>query len=203
MSLYPTLTEAEFVNINLGIEQAVLKSNFEERGKIQVKRKWLYPRRAVSLSYGSVTNAEIRTLEQFWINRNGEYSIFTFIMPDTEISDYEGEYISTADGVIDFFNIPTKAATGVVIYGDGGEYTQVADATSAGDYILTESGGTDGVDLIEFIDIPPVGTILTADFTGPLAIRCRFAGPIQYSRTRASISVNDISVNLSGTLMDE
>ncbi len=201
MSLYPTLTESEFITFNQGIDQKVLKSNFEGLGKQQVKRKWLYPKRNLTINYSSINNAELRLLEKFYVDRYGGYSSFTFIMPATEISIYTSEYIGMGDGSTTAFNLPSKAATSISIYNDGSLIT--AGDTTTGDYYITADSGRDGVDLITFNEAPVDGNRITTDFTGPLAMRCRFTDTISYQRSRISIGLNDISVSLSGLLIDE
>jgi len=203
MALYPTLEATPFVSINQGIEQRVLKSNFDKLGKEQVKRKWLYPKRSVGLSYSNIVNADLRELEQFYIDRYGGFLAFTFIMPSTEISIYEGEYVGTGDGSTTVYNLPFKSATSISITVDGSPYVIGQDSTDAGDCYIIEDGGQDGVDSLVCHVTPPAGTRIITNFTGRLAIRCRFEDNISYSRSNRNISLNDISVSLKGLLMDE
>jgi hypothetical protein len=197
MALYPTLSESPFITISRGIEQKILKSNFDNLGKIQVKRKWLYPRRKLQLNYTRITNTELMELEQFYINRNGPYNAFTFIYPSSESETITSEYVATGDGSTTGFNLPFKGGSSISIYIDGNLQSTPSN------YTITENGGTDGVDSISFTDAPESGARVICDFTGRLAIKCRFLDEIQHVRSRASVSLNSVTVNLYGILMDE
>jgi hypothetical protein len=197
MSLYPNLSEVGFNVISQDMTQKVLKSGFEDLGKTQVKRKWLYPKRNFSLKYQNILNDPLRVLEQFYMARNGGFSSFTFIMPDTETNDYVGEYVGTMDGSKVAFNLPCKDATGIKIYVDNIEQTLTTN------YSLTLSGGADGVDLCTFVSAGSAGARVTIDFSGVLAVQCRFKDTINFDRVRYSKSFNNFSVDLEGLLFDE
>ncbi len=201
MALYPTLTQSPYLTLSQDINQKVLKSNFDDLGKEQVKRKWLYPKRNVGLDYRNITNAQLRVLEQFYVDRNGGYLAFTYIMPLTETGIYEGEYVGTGDGSTTVYNLPFKSGASVSITVDGSPYV-IGDATS-GDCYIIEGGGQDGVDSLICHVTPASGVRVITDFTGRLAIRCRFDESIAYSRFNNNIGMNDISVSLKGILMDE
>ena len=203
MALYPTLEETPYVSINQGIDQKVLRSNFDDLGKEQVKRKWLYPKRNIGLSYSNISNSDVREIEQFYVDRYGAYLAFTFIMPTTELSTYESEYVGTGDGSTAVFNLPFKSATNISITVDGSPYIIGQDSTDAGDCYIIEDGGQDGVDSLVCHVIPLAGTRILTTFTGRLAIRCRFEDKIAYSRRRPGTSLNNISVSLKGLLIDE
>jgi hypothetical protein len=199
MALYPTLANAPYKALAQTIDQKVISSNFEELGKVQKKLKWLFPKRdVVSLEYKNNINSVLRILEQFFIDRNGSFGMFTFLMPDTEINNYAGEYFATGDvaGTV-AFNLPTKAASGINIYIDGALQTVTVN------YTIMPSGGADGVDLCTFTVAPNPGTRLTTDFSGILAIRCRFKDKINWSRIRSTTSYNSFNIELNGNLFDE
>ena len=197
MALYPTLSDVGYLQISQEMDQKILTSNFDDLGKTQVKRKWLYPKRNIMLDYSNILNAALRTIEQFYIDRYGGYSIFTFIMPPDETNDYDGEYIGTLDASTIAFNMPCKAASGIKIYIDGNLQTVTAN------YAITVSGGQDGVDLCTLTDAGTAGSRLTCDFTGALAVRCRFKDKINWSRTKAATGYNSFKIELVGSLMDE
>lgn len=197
MALYPTLESFPYISIGQSTDQKVLKSNFDELGNIQVKRKWFYPRRSLTLLYSNSEDVDIRTLEQFYINRNGGFNAFTFIMPDDLSETFTGEYVCSGDSSAIIFNLPCKDATAVIIYID----TNIQ--TEGSNYVITENGGQDGVDSIEFTVAPGAGARVTMDFIGRLAVRCRFVDTIDVVRSRISRGFNDITVRLYGTLFDE
>ena len=202
MSLFPILSEVPYVTITQNIKQRVLKSNFDDLGKTQVKRKWLYPRRSVSLNYTNITNNDLRELEQFFLDRDGSYRSFTFIMPSTETGTYTSEYVGTGDGSNPLFNMPCNS-TSRDVYIDGNLQTEAADSTGAGDYYVIEEGGQDGVDSCIFFSDPTAGQRITCDFEGLLAIRCRFKDTFEFQRIRHSTSYNNIGIEFEGLLIDE
>lgn len=205
MALYPTLTEARYLSISGSPQQKVLSSNFDDLGKIQVKRKWLYKRRNLNLNYSKIIDTQFRTLMQFWSDRSGAYNIFTFIFPPTYSDTYESEYVGTGDDSNTVFNLPTKNTSSRTIYVDGSNQTEAPDATSAGNFYVIEDGGQDGVDSCIFFTAPTSGQRITIDFVGQLAVRTRFMeGGIQYDRTkRGAAELNNVSVSFRGTLMNE
>lgn len=154
----PVLEEMQF---------KTLISNFDDLGQEQRKRKWLYPKRKISLLTKAVTLAQGRTLYQFYIDRWGSWQSFNFFK--YELESYEGEYIGTGDGSTVIYNAPFRNATAYTIYLDGVEQTVVTD------YVYTQGGGTDGADKIEFVTAPNEGERITCDFTGYLKVHCRFA----------------------------
>lgn len=204
MSLYPTISETPYITIGQGNSFKTLTSNFDDLGRPQVKRKWLFSRRSLTLDYTNILNSEFNILEKFYMARHGGYSAFTLIMPTTEYVAYENEYVSTGDGSTLIYNLPMKTASLVSIYVDNNDQNIAADATAAGDCYIIEDGGQDGVDSLIFDVAPSLGTRITCDFTGRLAMRCRFGDQLSHQRSRSgTVSVSNLSVSLLGLLMDE
>jgi len=204
MALYPGLSSVPYVDISGASEQKVLITNFEGLGKESRKRKWLYPKRSIDLSYENITDTELKTLLQFEKNRSGTYESFHWIAEYDE--DYDSEYVGTGDGDTVLWNLPCKEASDIVVYVDDREYEEGSDSTAAdlNDYVITSSGGTDGVDKIVFTDAPSAGVRIIIDFTGRLALQCRFANNIQYQRLRyGTVGFNSCSISLKGLLIDE
>jgi len=143
-----------------------LFSNFDNLGTERRKRKWLYPKRLITLQYSNITKAEGRTLFDFYIARSGAYDAFTFFK--YELESYVGEYVGTGDGTTTTFNLPCKTSSARTLYLDGAEQTVNVD------YTYSALGGTDGCDEITMDSAPASGERLTLDFTGYLKIKCRF-----------------------------
>lgn len=199
MALYPTLSEVPYISIEGAPEQKILKSNFDDLGKEQRKRKWLYPKRNFVLNYNNITNVDIVELQQFWIDRSGSFYAFTFIFDYS--STYASEYVGTGDGSTTIFNLPSKGASATTVYGNASPYSP-GDTTS-GDYYIIENGGTDGVDSLIFRAAIAAGDRITYDFTGRLAIRCTFKDTIKTMQNHGSFQKNSAMVELNGLLMDE
>ena len=143
-----------------------LFSNFDELGTERRKRKWLYPKRLITLQYNNITKAEGRTLFAFYIARSGAYDAFTFFK--YELESYTGEYVGTGDGTTTTFNLPCKTSSARTVYIDDSEQTVTTH------YTYSALGGTDGCDEIDFVAAPSSGERITLDFTGYLKIKCRF-----------------------------
>ena len=203
MALYPTNTEVPFDNgYGITSRQKILSSNFDDQGVTQKKKKWLYPKRDINISYNNINDIQLTELIQFEVDRDGTFSMFTWI----EENEYQknDEYFATGDGSTVLFNLPCKAASTVSVYGDSSPYDEAEDSTSVGDFYITESGGTDGLDSITFFVAPAEGVRLTIDFLGRLGVRCRFKEAIVYNRTRyGTLGLNNCNVSLEGFHMDE
>jgi len=143
-----------------------LFSNYNDLGVERRKRKWLYPKRLITLQYSNITKGEGRTLFDFYIARSGAYDAFTFYK--YELETYVGEYVGTGDGSTLIFNLPCKTSSARTVYLDGAEQTVTTH------YTYSALGGTDGCDEITFVAAPAAGERVTLDFTGYLKIKCRF-----------------------------
>lgn len=149
-----------------GMEFQTLTSDFEG-GQETRKQKQLYPRRMLRLQYFKKDKADARTLWRFFQERKGKFGEFNLFYPFED--DSVGEYVGTGDGSQTSWNAPSKSAYSVTVYVDGTEQTG-----GGTDYTLTQEGGADGADLIEFVSAPSAGAQITMDFTGYLKVRCRF-----------------------------
>jgi len=143
-----------------------LMSNFDNLGVERRKRKWLYPKRTVTLQYNNITLSDARSIFQFYIDRSGAYEAFTFFKYETE--SFEGEYVGTGDGSTVTYDLPCKNSSARILY-----LNNVVQNNPA-DYTYSALGGLDGADQITFIAAPTSGHRIILDFTGNLKIRCRF-----------------------------
>jgi len=144
-----------------------LLSNFDNLGEERRKRKWLYPKRLITLQYSNITKANGRTLFDFYIARSGAYDAFTFFKYERET--YTGEYVGTGDASTTLMNLPCKTSSWETVYLDGSE--QTGGGTH---YTLGAGTGTDGADKITWESAPASGERVTVDFLGYLKIKCRF-----------------------------
>lgn len=201
MALYPSLSSIPYVDYGGTSRQKILTSVFDDQGRTQKKKKWLYPKRDISLNYSNITDDNLTTLLQFEIDRDGTFSIFTWI--EDYAHTFEEEYFATGDDSTVLFNLPAKLSGNRTVYGDSSPYTEAPDATGVGDYYVEQEAGTDGLDRIEFFVAPSAGVRLTIDFTGRLGVRCRFANAIKYQRLRYDSGFNTCTSQLEGFHLDE
>ena len=167
MVAFPDLLTIRPLNpLDQGQEFQTLVTPFEG-GNENRKQKQLYPRRSLRLQYKGKSKADARTLWQFHQARKGRHEAFNLFYPFED--DYVGEYVGTGDGSQTNWNAPSKGAYSVTVYVDG-----TAQTGGGTDYTLTQDGGADGADLIEFVSAPASGAQITMDFTGRLKIRARF-----------------------------
>ena len=167
MALFPAYATVEYGNpVIEEMQFKTLFSNFDNLGEERRKRKWLYPKRLITLQYNNITKANGRTLFQFYIDRSGAYDSFTFFK--YEIETYEGEYVGTGDGSTVIFNLPCKTSSARALYVDDVLQTITTH------YTYSALGGTDGCDEVTFVTAPASGERVTLDFTGYLKIKCRF-----------------------------
>jgi hypothetical protein len=168
MALFPSTTTIGVANpLKITMRFKTLKTSFDELGKQNRKRKWLYPKRDIVLSYEWITKAEALTLWQFYQARYGSYESFNIFI---EYSDsYVGEYVGTGDGSTTIFNLPSKNASAYTLYKDG-----IVQSGSGVDYTFGSLGGADGADKVTFIVAPAAGERITFTFTGNLKIHTHF-----------------------------
>ena len=136
-----------------------------DSGVEQRRQKQIYAKFNVTLTYNALTTAEIQTLWNFYMARNGSYESFYFYTLET--ADWDGLYCGTGEGTAITFDIPGKSTSSQTIYANG-------SAVSASDYTIVTGGGIEGSDRVTFDTAPVVNTIITCDFTGFMRIRCRF-----------------------------
>ena len=145
-----------------------LKGRFEELGHSSHKKKWLFPRRNLSIKYQYITKAEALTLFQFYLDRGGSFESFNVFWPYT--NTYTAEYVGSGDAATVIFNLPSKTASGYTLYVNG-----VSKTGGGTDYTFSSGGGADGADKVTFTVAPASGTRITFTFTGTLKVHGCFA----------------------------
>lgn len=166
MALYPSYSSIQYSGCNIVERFKNIEDIFDEMGTEQVKRKWLFFKRTIALTYGSITKTEANTLRQFYIDRYGNYTAFNWF--HHEFDTYVKEYVCTGDGVTLVFNLPSKQAQSYSVYINNALQTETTD------YTISSEGGADGADQITFTSAPAAGEYVTFSFAGYLKVHCRF-----------------------------
>jgi hypothetical protein len=179
-------------------------SSFDDLGKEKRRRKYLYPRRNITVTYSDrfLTRAQARTLWQFFLDRGGPYEAFSFFLSGPTatvaaagINTFEGEYIGVGDGSTVGFDLPGRSVSNETLYHNTIAYENT-------DYNISGEEGADGCDRINFYEAPAAGHVLTIDFSGILRVRCRFADDTLSYQDFYNI-VSRTGVELRGLLNDE
>ena len=175
-----------------------LVSQFNSQGVEKRKKKWLFPKRDITLNYSNnLSYIEARTIWQFYLNMYGAYEAFSFFFVNSDT--YENEYISTGNGSDTVYDLPGKSTSARTVYVDGSTMTP---GGSAYDYTFNADDGADGSDSITFNIAPAAGARITIDFAGLLRVRCRFAeDSLQYEQMY--LRLTNIGLSLKGLLNDE
>ena len=203
MAKYPDLsTSAYSYPLGVSINYKTLITSFDtsQGAHEQRKRKWLYPKRDVTLRYEYISESAARELYQFFIERSGSYDVFSFFFPESD--QYVKEYVGTGDGSTKTFDLPTKNTTYRTVYVNSVEQDEAADSTSTGDFYIIENNGTDGCDQIKFFVAPNDGHRIEISFTGILKIRCRFNEDVM-SYNMFINKLKSMGIQLKGLLNDE
>jgi len=201
MALYPSYADVPYRKpVEMNFRFKTLFSNYDSEATEQRKRKQQFPKIDVAMDYSLCEREEMAELYNFYIARQGQYGSFHWI--DIDYDDYEGLYFATGDGVETTFDLPGANTSAQTVYGDYAIYNQAADATSAGDYYISDGSGVDGGDQAIFFVPVGEGIKLTADFTGQLKILCRFDMDV-FSKSSFYDIVRTAGVQLKGLHLDE
>jgi hypothetical protein len=159
--LYPLIIEPEF---------NTLISGFDGGGE-QRRKKLLFPKYNVTVEYNPLSIADAKTVWEFYMARKGAseaFYIYDFSLLPATSFNHVGEYCGIGDGSATIFDIPGKSTSSQTIYMDG------VDETS--NVTILTGGGESNSDRAQFdVAAPASGNIITADFTGFLRMRVRFA----------------------------
>jgi len=162
-------------------------------GKEIRKRKRLYPRRLITLTYETITHTKARTLWAFYIARGGSYEAFTFYYP--RLDTYIKEYVGVGDGSTVAFDLPFQDGSDISVYVDNA-------LVNVDDYDVDIDSGTDDCDLLTFDTAPSNGEKITASFTGYLKLRARFAEDV-FDFDTFYRALTTTGIKLQGVLNDE
>jgi len=200
MAEYPNYVQVNYFEPIIENLNFKTLSSQSDQGEEKRRRKWLFPKRNITLLYQILEYDNARTIWQFYIDRHGSFEVFSFFhMHD---NTYIKDYVGTGDGIIKAFDVPGKDTTDRTLYLDNVALEEATDATAAGDYYIIDDGGLDNADNIQFFIAPADGDRITIDFTGLLRIRCRFMEDnLDYQQFYLRLTV--MGLTLKGLLNDE
>jgi hypothetical protein len=191
MSLYPVYSSIPYNECSITIRTKTITSQFDFEGEERRKRKNLFPKRDIALTYNYITKANALTIKQFFRDRDGAYEDFNWL--HHQINTYENEYMGVGDGSTVTWNLPGKTVSSWTVYKDQ------AALINTTDYTITQDAGADGAASIEFVVAPAAGALLAIDFTGYLKVHCRFANDDLENTLRVREREN-LSIQLRGLL---
>lgn len=165
-------------------------------GAEQRRQKTLFPLYDVEVRYDALANADARTLYEFFMARKGRYEAFYIYdlgLLAGEAFAHSAQFVGSGDGSTDTFDLPGRSTSNQTIYVDG------AEQTLSTHYTISSGTGVSGADQVMFVTAPADGAVITADFTGFLRMRCRFADDtlarelFQTTRYRFSVKLTGVS----------
>lgn len=134
-------------------------------GKEQRRSKWSFAKYNIGLTYDLITpRSQMQILWDFYSARKGAAEAFYFYF--RYLGSHKNLYIAYGDGVLSTFDIPGKSTSSHILYFDG--------AAQGSGWTKVTGGGAEDSDRVTFDSIPPLGTLITCDFTGYLRSRNRF-----------------------------
>lgn len=155
--IFPVTIEQEWKTVITGMD-----GQNEQR-----KQKSAFARYNATVKYTSLSKSEIRALWDFYRQRCGALEAFWFF--DLVTDDWDGIYVAVSDGEATIWDLPGKSTSAQTIYLNGAECPE-------GYYTILEGGGDGGADRIQSdIGAWTAGMTITADFTGYLRCKVRFA----------------------------
>jgi len=163
-------------------------------GAEQRRQKTLFPVYDVQVQYAALTNSEARTLWNFFMARRGRYEafyIFDLTLLGSQTYSHVGQFCGVGDGATDTFDLPGRSTSSQAIYLDGALQTLTTH------YTISAGTGTSGADQIVFVAAPADGAVITADFSGFLRMRVRFADDT-LARETFMTTRQKMTVNLTG-----
>lgn len=162
MAVYPTSPMYSYP-VTLTPVWNTLISDFE-KGAEQRRKKWAYAKYNVIVQYTALSTLDAKTIYEFYMARNGSYESFYFY--DPYAFDHVGLYVATGDGVTDVFDIPGSSTSARTLYEN--------DVLVSSGFSYLTGGGDGSSDRVDYVTAPPLGTIITIDFTGYLRAKVRF-----------------------------
>ena len=159
-SNYPFSVEQEWKTIITSMD-----SGTEDR-----KAKWAFPKYNITMTFRTLSQANIKILWDFYQARKGPYEDFYLYNPLSEV--HVNLYVGTGDAVTEIFDIPGASTSAQSIYVNGALQTITID------YVILVGGGVSSSDRVDFVVAPDSGEVITIDFTGYQRFRVRFAEDI-------------------------
>ena len=160
--IYPLTISQRWKTIVTGMD-----SGYEER-----TAKWLFSKYDVNVKYNALSATDAQTLWNFYLAQKGSYDafyIYDLSLKALITKAHVDQYIGTGDGSTEVFDIPGRSTSSQTIYIDSVAQTVTTN------YVILTGGGTSSSDRVDFVTPPDLGAIITADFSGYLRMRVRFA----------------------------
>jgi uncharacterized protein (TIGR02217 family) len=144
-----------------------------ESGKEQRRSAWVYPQFDVKVNYTAMVSSNAQNLYEFYMARQGSYEafhIYDMALHRSISRTHTGLFVGNGDSTTVTFDLPGRSVSAETIYIDG-------SSQSTSNYTLVTGGGVSSSDRVTFSTsiLPSTGEVITADFTGYLRIRARFA----------------------------
>jgi uncharacterized protein (TIGR02217 family) len=158
---YPLIISPRFKTVSTGFD-----SGREERTRL-----WLFPKYDVQVPYTELSSTDAQTLWNFFLARSGSYEafyIYDLSLLAGVTKSHVGQYVGTGDGSTVTFDLPGRSTSSQTIYANG-------STESSSDYTLSYGGGASSADQVTFDSAPAAGAVITADFSGYLRMRVKFA----------------------------
>lgn len=165
-SEYTIETVSNSAQYPIGIERESLIgiSDFETGKEVRRQISTL-PRRTVTLQFTSLKSAEVDLLASLFLDNKGSWNTFWYCYPWVEPNT--GEYVGRGNGGTTIFTLPGEEieSSSLSVYVNG----SLTEAS------FLSGGGDGGRDRVQFTTAPENGSVVTADFTGKLVMKMRFA----------------------------
>lgn len=144
-----------------------------ESGKEQRRTGWVYPQFDVKVTYNALVSSNIQNLYEFYMARQGSYEafhIYDMALHRSISRSHTGLFVGNGDSTTQTFDLPGRSVSAETIYKDG-------SSQSTATYSILTGGGESSSDRVQFTTaaVPSTGEVITADFTGYLRMRVRFA----------------------------
>ena len=139
-------------------------------GSEQRRQKTLFPVYDVQVSYTALTNAGMQTIWNFFMVRKGRteaFYIYDLALLGGQAFAHSAQFVGYGDDSTDTFDIPGRSTSNRKVYVDGAEQTSGISYTTGTGASLS--------DQVVFTTAPAAGEVITADFSGFLRMRVRFA----------------------------
>lgn len=142
-----------------------------ESGKEQRRAQWVYPKFDVTVTYTALVSSNVQNLYDFYMDRRGSYEafyVYDMALHKSISRSHDGLFVGNGDSTTLTFDLPGRSISAETIFLDG-------SSVSSSTYAILTGGGESSADRVQFDAAPSTGQVITADFTGYLRIRARFA----------------------------
>lgn len=150
-------------------EWGTLVSEFDSGAEMR-RQLWTFPKYNATLRYEALSAANQQILWAFYMARKGAFEPFWFFDPAPAIgivTSHTGQYVGVGNGSTRAFDLPGSSTSSRSVYFNG--------AVQSSGFTYGTGTGDGGADQVTFTVAPSAGVLITANFTGTLRMRVRFA----------------------------